>query len=522
MNMWKRVWNFFSSLLNWDPQEAEKKKQLGKVFRYLSTISPSFINKNTREILPGFAKILFAFTRYLLPIRNVFEKTILSRDFKMAELYRNYLIESYLPESDQLKRHSFTFDALKERLLDSVSGKVETDKIKYDFNEYIKIFNASEFDMINKELNEFYKLVTVSQHNYEPFLSLFDQELIISSNTYTPKFKVVNGNDIIPDLMDLYYITANLKISDLIEHKLMQLIERLNPTQVNTVKKKVSRLLARIDKILKTYLTREIILALLQAIKLDPEFVADTNTESVNYIDQYKSKLTNEFKQMIDRILREISENNIVQEMDELFQGEKLVFPEGYNETERDYLLSYGMESFIHIKPFTILKNYLISFFSVKTKNVLSKLIFEGFFEDKVFQNNISNAFYACGKSYNRIEQFETGLTEKATSSLLTIHNSLQKKERDKDLVEKLNNIIIGINQRVFTIIEEETNKLNTLLKYYTDVLVDYKNKTPLYISNIKVIGGNKNNEFVQDLVFGYSKLEQVIKIMKNFTVIKL
>ena len=115
----------------------------------------------------------------------------------------------------------------------------------------------------------------------------------------------------------------------------------------------------------------------------------------------------------------------------------------------------------------------------------------------------------------------ETGLTEKATSSLFTVHNELQKKERDKNIIDKLNNIIIGINQRVFTIIEEETNRFNLLLKYYSDVIGDYKNKSPLYISNIKVIGGNKNNEFIKDLLNGYTKMQQFVTIMRNFTVIK-
>ena len=48
--------------------------------------------------------------------------------------------------------------------------------------------------------------------------------------------------------MDLYYITADFSVSEIIEKKLIQLIDRLRPTQINIVKKKISKLLNRIDK----------------------------------------------------------------------------------------------------------------------------------------------------------------------------------------------------------------------------------------------------------------------------------
>ncbi|MBN2533592.1 MAG: hypothetical protein JXB88_11900 [Spirochaetales bacterium] len=520
MSFWQRIWNFFANLFNWDPEEAAKRKDLSKIYKYLGSITPAFFNKNSGELLPGFAKILFSFIRYLYPIRNLLEKTLLNKDYKIAELYKNYLIEAQLPESEQTKRHNFTDKIIKERIFDSVSGKDEINKIKHEFHEYVKQFSTPGFSMVNKELNDFYKFITICQHNYEPLLSLFDQELIVSSNSYTPKFKAIQGSDCIPELMDLYYITADFLMSETIGRYLTQLIDRLGLSQADVIKKKISRLLTRADKILRTYLTPQVLLCLLRAMKEDPGFVAEMSKEASDYIDQYVSKISTGFRQMLDRILREISENNIAQDLEQLFGNEKLHPPEGYNDTERDYFLENGLESFTHIKPFTVLKNYINLIFEPKSKNVFSRLLFEGFFEDKVYQNNLSETFYSCVRSASKIEQFEAGLTEKAGSSLLTVHNELQKVERDKDMTEKLNNIITGINQRAATIIEEEANRFNQLLKYLTEIINDTKERNPAFINNIKVIGGNKNNEFIHDLFEGHGKMAQFIKIMRNFTVI--
>jgi hypothetical protein len=521
MSFWKRIWNILSALFNWDPEEAAKRKELNKLYRYLHSINPPFFNKNTGEILPGFAKIVFALTRYLVPVQNLLIKTILNKDFKMAELYKNYLIEAQLPESDQQKRHTFSDKIVKERIFDSVSGKDELTKIKQEFQDYIKLVTTPEFSMVNKELDEFYKFVAICQHNFEPLLSSFDQELIISSNSYTPKFKSVHGSDLIPELMDLYYITADFTLLPVIENYLSQLIDRLRIANAETVKKKISRLLSRIDKILKTYLKPEILLCLLRVVKNDPGFIADISKESSDHIEKYVSKMTNNFRQMMDRILREISENNIQQDLNNLFETETLIPPEGYNDSERDYFLEKGLETFTHIKPFTILKNYILTIFEGKSKNVFSKLLFEGFFDDKAFQNNLSDSFYTCVRATGKIEQFETGLTEKETSSLQTIHTELQKLERDKEVIDKLNNIIAGTNQRASVVIEEETNKFNKLFIQLTHVMNDTKERNPTYISNIRVIGGNKNNEFLSDFVEAYGKLDQFLKIMRNFTVIR-
>ena len=67
----------------------------------------------------------------------------------------HYLIENNLPESEQSKRHYFTYQSIKERIFDSVSGNEEIEKIKHDFSRYIKQLDNPEFGVVNRELNEF-------------------------------------------------------------------------------------------------------------------------------------------------------------------------------------------------------------------------------------------------------------------------------------------------------------------------------------------------------------------------------
>jgi hypothetical protein len=62
---------------------------------------------------------------------------------------------------------------------------------------------------------------------------------------------------------------------------------------------------------------------------------------------------------------------------------------------------------------------------------------------------------------------------------------------------------------------------LHGLAGYLLDIINDFKQATPSFVSNIKALGGTKNREFAADLANAYNDLVKLTRIMKNFIVVK-
>ena len=53
------------------------------------------------------------------------------------------------------------------------------------------------------------------------------------------------------------------------------------------------------------------------------------------------------------------------------------------------------------------------------------------------------------------------------------------------------------------------------------EVLNDYKLRTPVRVSNIKVLGGSNNSEMIKLLLDRQSDIDRFVNIMKHFTVVQ-
>jgi hypothetical protein len=520
-NIWKRIWLFLSLLLKWDPAEAEKRKGLKNIYRMLAVVSPPFIDFRTGQILPGFAKTIFLLATNLIRLDEVLRKTILNKDSKLSQLYNDYLIEAHLPEQERLKKAMFSYTELKERISSSLAPGTEGNKLMLEFTNYIHNFNPQATRIINETICELDRMIAVCRHNFGLFLAYFDPQCKLGTKNYSPRFSPVASENIAADLMDIYFILANFKVTQGIEQCFDDIIDRLKLPQGQAIKADIKKTLARIEKLREKYLDPGILLNLIRAIKQDPVFEAARDREKTDHVHKYTTRLTTQFRKDLDKVIRELSETAASSEMKALFGDDMLIMPEGYNEEEASVLYSQGITSFSHIKPLAILKNFFIYKFDEKTKTAMTKLIVEGFFDDKSFQNEFSAIYYLCEKSQEKILDFESLLMGNSRTSLSTIRTFIAGLKAGKKIGLEIDTIIEEINKKAMKIIEVETNHLNALSRNIAAILDDYKTKSPLLVSNIKVIGGNKNNEFFAALSDAYSSITHLIMLMQNFTIIK-
>ncbi len=520
-SIWKRVWQFLSGLFKWDPVEAEKRKGLRNIYKMLAAISPPFFDYKSGNVLPGFAKIVYILATNLIKLEEVLRKTVLNKDMKLSQLYNDYLIEVNLPEDERLKKAQFSYSELKQRLASSIVSGTEGNRISQDFTNYLKNFTPEFSRSVNETLTELDRMVTVCQYNFGTFIMYFDPQCKLGTKNYTPRFNAVASENISADLLDLYYIFANFKVTEGIERCFNDIIERLRLPQGQAIKADIKKTLERIEKLRIKYLEPGVLVNLLRAIKQDPLFQAASDKVKTDFVRKYTTRISTQFRKDLEKITREIAENATTAEIKSLFGDDMLIMPEGYNEEESSALSSKGFTAFLHTKPFAIIKNFFIYKFDDRMKTAITKLIVEGFFDDKAFQNEFSAVYYLCEKTQDRIIDFENMLLGNSRTSLMTIRMFYSNLKAGKKVSLEIETLVEELNKKAKKIVEDETNNLYVLGKCIGAILDDYKNKAPLLVSNIKVIGGNKNGELVAALQDSYFSISHLIKLMQNYTIIK-
>ncbi|MBN1412176.1 MAG: hypothetical protein JW969_15130 [Spirochaetales bacterium] len=520
-SFWSRVLDFFIRLFNWDPAEIAKKRALKAIYRDLKAISPSYYKRSHNYVLPGFSRVIYNFATLLKPIDELLKKTVRNKDPKLAARYNTFLFESQLEEEDRLKRYLFDYQEMKSRVFDSTDFEREILKLEAEFREYIGLFTTTGFENINSEMNEMNRLCGICRQSYESLLSLFDPKIDINRAKYKPFFNAIEGELVLQEIMDIYYILASFDISNGIEKNLHTLIERLRREGAQEQKDKISKNLNRIRRLLVKYLHPSILLKLIQAIKQDPYLIPKFDTESMNIIEEYIKEMSSQFKHDIERLEREINERAISHNLIGLFGTTGLEELEGYSEAEAAILETKGINGFIYIKPMQILKTFIMKKFDIVHREPLVKLIIEGFFEDKVFQSELANIYYKCEKTLGQIILFEENLMGSGKTSINTIRKYLAELHTNPNLNITLNNIIEMTNKKAQRILEEYTNLFNDLTGYLSQIMEDYKNKTPGIVGNIKTLGGTRNMEFINSLQKSYNSVIQLVNIMRIFIIVK-
>jgi hypothetical protein len=216
--------------------------------------------------------------------------------------------------------------------------------------------------------------------------------------------------------------------------------------------------------------------------------------------------------------------------MQEIAVGEDLkrLFPtgqpeqvEGFKEEIDQALQERDFDGFFHIRPLRILKNYIRVHFDRELKEPLKRLIVEGKFENRIFQNMFTNTYFQCEAMSGKINLFEEELQGSGTRSLKKLPKYIDLLDQGKPVHNMVSTVLESIQKESKNLIEEGANSFYNLCVILLEILNDAKLKTPLQVSNIRSLSGAKSQEYIARVTHGYNNLYLFTKIMKNFASIK-
>ena len=243
--------------------------------------------------------------------------------------------------------------------------------------------------------------------------------------------------------------------------------------------------------------------------------------EANDYVERYRRRMVTQYEKDRERLQREQHENAISTDIDALFGGTEVAPVDGYDEEEDAYLRRESPNGFTHIKPLRILKTFVHNNFEREIKEPIKRLLVEGYFDNKGFQNNLANIIYQCERSAGRIDEFEATLRSNGRISIVAMKRYVEEMRRGKDVSQFLNRLVDAINQRAREICEDETRLLQMLGEAMGDLLTDYRRPSPDLVTNIRTLGGARNKEILGQISEGKRQLEILLRIMRNFTYIR-
>lgn len=513
--------NLFDLIFSGSSPEADKRRRLREISNLLKGMNPTYIDPVADEMMPGFASVLFKLYRGTRPLKQIIDKTICNEDSKLAQRFWDDLIEVRLPESYREKRVQLTYEEIKKRIVASANAELELKKVKNEIDDLLSVVSDIDEVSFNDGCNNLVKLANVCQFDFRSLLIQFDRNFDGISKDYKPSFKAVAGNDVLTPIMDLYYIAADLRLSDEVELNLTNLLNRFQRSKVGSFGETMKRALQLTRESTEQYLSTENMANLIRLISKDPDL--DPKKEQVlrDYLAEFKKRFRGRVDRSVERVTRELDESMIAMDLSALFRNAELLEIESYNEGTSNLLLQNDLEGFTHIKAMQIVKSFILMKFENDLKEVIKKILVDGFFEDKMFQQSMSASVFECENALTAIAQFEKGLQDDEKLSVTEVKKNLQLLKLGKNVTGRLNKLVEAIDTKAGEIVETATNSYSKLHTIMGEVLNDYKLRAPVRVSNIKVLGGSNNSEMIKLLLDRQSDIDRFINIMRHFTVVQ-
>ncbi len=510
--------NFIRSLFGMDRGITSELKH---VFGTISHIRPPYYRFKHNLVLPGFAQDLYLFCQALKPLMDLADRTLAHPDLRVSRRYFDYLVDLRLPAEELAKKDSYVYDGMKSRVENAVKDDEEIEAIGRDFQRFLKSVDVLEDGPLNVELAEVERFIEVCRHDWERMLGFFDPGASIDDPRYHPDFQPSAGEQILPELIDAYYLLVGFSFSDSLMAMTMRVFERHAPATAASQAGRIAKLFSTLNKILAYRLSSENLLALIRLSKRDPLHEPDIRRDQINYVEQYRKRLVNQYEKDRERLLRERHESAVSMDIKDLFGATEVLVLEGYNEEIDSFLRRESPNGFTHVKPMGILKTFVHGVFEPQIKETVKKILVEGYFDSKSYQNSLANILYQCDRTSGRIEAFEESLKGAGRVSVAGVKRYVEEMRHGKDIMPYLTKIVDEINYKAREICEDETGLFHMFAETLGELLADYKKPSPDLVTNIRSLGGVRNKELIASLIEGKRKSEVFVRIMKNFAFIK-
>ena len=509
-------------LLYGSEEELLKHKSLRSMRRDLGPENAKFIDKRGKKCSPKFAsKVLQLYRnietlRELVPIHRKEHEELLT-----DEKLRDFLILKRLPEEARSEHLDFSYEVLAERVSQSTKEEgMFWREINKEFGKFKERFKDAKFFGFDEGLAQLERLSSLMEFDFASFLAHFDPTFSVEAVPVSPSFSSVSANQVYQDILDLYYVMGSLEINSALRINLEFLLEyykKYSETNMQILRESLDHL----ELLLEDSLSETVLRTILCFIEFDPYAEPKTMDGKKNYLEDFLAKREEQLDHNKERLQQSLLDERLKLRIDKVFEGEELEEAAPYDEGRERLLLDKGFPGFSQRRPLALLKSYYTRRFAKGFQGSLRKVADEGYFENREFKRNYNDTLSKVEGGVAEIEQFQNSLQGKGSMSIDDALKVLKKETITETDAAAVKRFIRDTNGRARRIVEENSKNLNRLYQMVELIHNDYRAKNPRYVSNLRVIAGERSGEVMKKIGDGNNLLSIFVEVLKNYAVIR-
>lgn len=520
MSFFQDIADFFMMIFNSSSPEVKKNQALKKIESELKEIRP-VIYKND-FIQPNFAEALRVMYVNCKTIDQVLSNTLCSDDVHRNSRFSEQLILTGFSSTSQDLIESLEYENLKEEGLKANRIEHFIEIKRHDVEKLIKEMNTPVFAKIDFTIDKIKQLSDLCHYNFITVIRLFDNNFNGLDYTNNSNFSAVPLDALETALQDLYYVCADLDITNSLGKAVLALQYLIvDKDEVESKKQKLLEALEKVQSVLKHVFSSDILLKLIRLVKKDPAFEVQKAKYKGQAVKKYAEYLQGRYASDSNRLKVEIKDAMITSEVKELFGEKPLLTLTGYNRDTNLYLKQNNMTTFVWITPMEVLKTFVSVYYNENIKTLLNDIVIEGFFNNPSYKSDFSATVYACNESASRIAEFEKAFEHEGQYDEAHITGLIRDSHKDNDFIFKLRDLVTQINGQAKNLIQAECTNFFDLYKKLGEILLDAKKHNSDIITNLKIlIGSSRNRENANALEQQYPLWKIFLEIMKNYAII--
>jgi len=503
-------------------EELIKHKSLRTMRRELGQENSRFIDKRGKRVSSQFAsKILQLYRnvetlRELVPIHKKEREELLS-----DEKLRDYLIVRRLPEEQRSDHLKFSYEVLRQRL--SEFSEPEEDfwkRLDKEFAHYRERFRDAKFFGFDEGLSHLERFSSLMEYDFASLLAIFDPSFSGSSVAVSPSFSAVPSDQVYQELLDLYYIVADMEISAALRTNLEYLLEYYNKyseTNINILRESIDH----VELLFENHLGEPVLRTIIACIDFDPYMEPKKMEVKSRHIETFLKKWEDRLAQNRERMQQSLLDEKLKLRIDKVFEGEPLEQLSPYDEEKESLFVEKGFPGFSQRRPLSLLKTYYLRRFNKGFYGSLKKISDEGYFENREFKESFRDFLDKTEAGMAEIEQFQSSLQGKGGMSMDDAVKILGKESFTDTDVAALRRFVRDTNGRARRIVEGNSKNLSRLLYAVDRITTDYRAKNPRFVSNLRTIAGERSAEVMKKIEEGYAILTTFLEVLKNYAVIR-
>ena len=499
--------------------EVKKRQALRKIENELKDVRPVFYKNGVIQV--NFAealRILYVNTR---PVEDILSNTLCTEDLARNRHYSEQLLLTGFTSEAQDILVKMSYENRKAGALEAKSLNRYFESEHRELEKVVRELNTADFVKIDLVLDRLQQLNDICKYSYITALRLFDINFNSNLN-YKPSFQPIPADLVETSLLDLYYVTADMDITNSLASAIMALAQLMNHGYFSEEKKRALMInLRQIQSILKHNFTSSFLTKLIRLAKKLPDFVPEKAVYHGNARQNYANYLEDRFNVDQSRLKTEIQDLTIKTQLKELFGENEMASLVGYNAELNAQLKQSTPVSFMWITPMQVLKTFVKNYYELHVKPLVNDVAIEGFFNNPAYKTEFSSDIYACNEIMEHIAKFEERFSRNNEFDEAIIVSLIHDSHRDKDFEIRLKALVEKINKVAKELIQTEVNNINALYKKLGEMLVDSKKPNSDVITNLKVLMiSSRNRDNSDALEKQYPLWSVFIEIMKNYVII--